>query len=72
MACLWCRLDQRLPKFPLTLDPKAKQFLWGGLLAAAPVTFHWLPEPRDLPTFPHEYRHTDEATGIISLTEQVS
>ncbi|XP_038054331.1 general transcription factor 3C polypeptide 1-like isoform X2 [Patiria miniata] len=71
LACLWCRLDQRLPKFPLALDPKAKQFLWKGILASKDVAFFSLPEPRKLPTFPHEYMTTDEPTGIVFLKEEV-
>ncbi|XP_022107268.1 general transcription factor 3C polypeptide 1-like [Acanthaster planci] len=72
LACLWCRLDQRLPKFPLALDPKSKQFLWKGIIASQDVAFYHLPIPRDLPAFPHEFRTIDETTGIVSLQDKVS
>ncbi|XP_033644822.1 general transcription factor 3C polypeptide 1-like isoform X1 [Asterias rubens] len=70
-ACLWCRLQQRIPKFSLALDPKSKQFLWSGIFPNSDVEFFRLPEPRELPTFHHQYVNVDEGSGIVMINQEI-
>ncbi|XP_077461274.1 general transcription factor 3C polypeptide 1 [Stigmatopora argus] len=44
---LWIRLEDRNPKFPLTLDDGTKEFVWKSLVANTDLTFYQLPTDRD-------------------------
>ncbi|XP_077574944.1 general transcription factor IIIC subunit 1 [Stigmatopora nigra] len=44
---LWIRLEDRNPKFPLTLDDGTKDFVWKSLVANTDLTFYQLPTERE-------------------------
>lgn len=44
---LWKRLEDRKPKFPLTLDECTKEFIWKSLVSNSDLTFYELPQERE-------------------------
>lgn len=46
ISSLWIRLMNRIPKFPLSLDPATKEFIWRALVCDEDIEFYELPQKR--------------------------
>ncbi|XP_043567894.1 general transcription factor 3C polypeptide 1 isoform X2 [Chiloscyllium plagiosum] len=64
VSTLWFRLDNRVPAFPLHLDPATKQFVWEALAACPEFTFYQLPQERPPLVYHDRYEEIDPETGI--------
>ncbi|XP_059510098.1 general transcription factor 3C polypeptide 1-like isoform X2 [Stegostoma tigrinum] len=64
ISTLWFRLDNRVPAFPLHLDPATKQFVWEALAACPELTFYQLPQERPPLVYHDRYEEIDPETGI--------
>lgn len=47
LPCLWIRLEERQPKFPLKLDDCTKELVWKSLISNTDLKFFQLPQERD-------------------------
>ncbi|XP_041062206.1 general transcription factor 3C polypeptide 1-like isoform X2 [Carcharodon carcharias] len=63
-STLWFRLDNRVPAFPLQLDPATRQFVWEALAACPQLSFFRLPQDRPALVFYDRYEEIDPETGI--------
>uniref|UniRef100_A0A7N6FIA8 General transcription factor IIIC subunit 1 n=1 Tax=Anabas testudineus TaxID=64144 RepID=A0A7N6FIA8_ANATE len=61
---LWKRLEDRKPKFPLTLDECTKEFIWKSLVSNSDLTFYELPQEREDVVLFDRYKDIDPDTGI--------
>ncbi|XP_063171074.1 general transcription factor 3C polypeptide 1 [Candoia aspera] len=64
-GALWERLAGRVPPFPLSLEPGARQLLWATLAAHAELRFYLLPQPRPPLRLFDRYEEIDLETGIL-------
>ncbi|XP_041133837.1 general transcription factor 3C polypeptide 1-like isoform X2 [Polyodon spathula] len=69
---LWFRIQNRVPKFPLLLDPATKQFLWQALVCNAELEFYELPKERPAFVFFDRFKEIDPETGIQEIRKESS
>ncbi|XP_066131590.1 general transcription factor 3C polypeptide 1 [Saccopteryx bilineata] len=65
LPALWCRLETRVPPFPLLLEPYTQEFLWRALATHPGISFY--EEPRERPDLQLQdrYEEIDLETGIL-------
>lgn len=47
IPCLWIRLENRKPKFPLKIDECTKELLWKSFISNSDLKFYQLPQERE-------------------------
>nr|XP_015215327.1 PREDICTED: general transcription factor 3C polypeptide 1 isoform X2 [Lepisosteus oculatus] len=67
IPALWLRVENRIPKFPLNLDPASKQFLWQSLVCNPEIEFYELPEKRPPLVLVDRFKDIDPETGIQEI-----
>ncbi|XP_060715992.1 general transcription factor 3C polypeptide 1-like [Tachysurus vachellii] len=68
VSCLWIRLHNRQPCFPLTLDAMTQQYVWTFLVSCHhEVSFYLLPQDRPAVTLYDRFLEIDPETGIQEL-----
>ncbi|XP_029432764.1 general transcription factor 3C polypeptide 1 [Rhinatrema bivittatum] len=64
LSALWCRLERRVPQFPLQLDAATRQFVWRALVCNPELSFYQLPADRPPLLLCESYEELDQETGI--------
>ncbi|XP_033887419.3 general transcription factor 3C polypeptide 1 isoform X2 [Acipenser ruthenus] len=72
LSGLWFRIQNRVPKFPLLLDPATKQFLWQALVCNTELEFYELPKERPAFVFFDRFKEIDPETGIQEIRKESS
>ncbi|XP_074866838.1 general transcription factor 3C polypeptide 1 isoform X2 [Carettochelys insculpta] len=65
LGTLWYRLSNRVPPFPLSLEPATQQLLWAALSAQPGLSFYLLPRERPPLRLHDRYEEIDLETGIL-------
>ncbi|CAJ1053996.1 general transcription factor 3C polypeptide 1 [Xyrichtys novacula] len=71
LPCLWIRLEDREPKFPLKLDDCTKELIWKSLIRNTDLKFYELPQERDDVELIDRFKDTDPETGT-EITQNFS
>ncbi|XP_072568646.1 general transcription factor 3C polypeptide 1 [Paramormyrops kingsleyae] len=67
ISSLWIRLMNRIPKFPLSLDPATKEFVWRALVCDEDIEFYELPQKRPQIVLFDRFAEIDPETGIQEI-----
>nr|XP_033818904.1 general transcription factor 3C polypeptide 1 isoform X2 [Geotrypetes seraphini] len=70
LSALWCRLEHRVPPFPLRLDASSRQVVWQALLCNPELSFYELPVERPLLQVSDRYAEFDQEVRIWEFKEE--